>query len=113
MNNKSYNLFYSRSTKKHNIRYGIFFPERYSYDKFNNRFKIIEIDNMSEMKYIIKEFNLSYFYSLTMKSDDIYNFSNKNIWGNCKTINHCVFSTNQPSGDFYISISEVLEQRVF
>jgi hypothetical protein len=65
-----------------------------------------EIDDMVN---IIKDYNLSFFYTLTYGGkNDIYKFNNKNIWGNCKTIKHCVFSTNAPESDNYISISEML-----
>jgi hypothetical protein len=89
------------------------FPsERLSYDKFKKRFTIIEINDINEMSNIIKEINLSFFYTLTHGgSNDIYQFENKDIWKGCKTIKHCVFDTTYPESDFYISISETLNDK--
>ena len=85
------------------------FPvERISYNKFNSKFKIIEINGIDEMEDVIKKYNLSFFYTLTHGNRDIYQFENKNIWGNCKTIKHCVFDTSYSESDFYISISSVI-----
>jgi hypothetical protein len=39
---------------------------------------------------------------------DIYNFSDKNIWGNCKTIKHCVFNFDGYESDYYIGIGNCL-----
>lgn len=64
------------------------------------------------MKNVIKKYNLSFFYTLTHGGqNDIYQFNNKSIWENCKTIKHCVFDTKYPVSDFYISISEVLNEK--
>jgi hypothetical protein len=89
------------------------FPnERYSYIKFQSRFPIIEINNIHEMEHIINQYQLSFFYTQTHGgSGDIYEFDNKKIWGNCKTIKHCVFDTKYPESDFYISISNMLNYR--
>lgn len=88
------------------------FPsERISYDKFKKRFTIIEINDINEMSNIIKKINLSFFYTLTEGSNDIYQFENKDIWNGCKTIKHCVFNTMYPESDFYISISETLNYK--
>ena len=104
LNNKSYIICFTAETqKKFN------FPlERYSYDKFNSRFKIIEINDISEMSNIINIYNLSFFYTQTHGGMDIYQFNDKNIWNNCKTIKHCVFNTTYPESNYYISISEML-----
>jgi len=105
LNNKSYIICFTQETQKN-----INFPtERYSYNKFNNRFKIIEISSINEMINVIKNYKLSIFYTLTHGGgNDVYQFNNKNIWCDCKTIKHCVFDTTHPESDFYISISEVL-----
>jgi hypothetical protein len=84
----------------------------YSYDRFKNRFQLIEINDISDMKKIIEKYNLSFFYTQTSGGDeDIYQFNNKDLWGNCKTIKHCVFKTNYPDGDYYISISNILNEK--
>lgn len=107
LNNKSYIICFSE--KKQNSMG--FPPERHSYEKFKLRFPIIEIDDIRNMKTVIEEYNLSFFYTQTHGGDDIYEFGNKDIWGDCKTIKHCVFNTRCPESDFYISISEYLNTR--
>lgn len=108
LNNKSYIICFTEAKQKN-----INFPfERFSYEKFNKRFEIIEIEDMNEMINVIKKYNLSFFYTLTHGSKNyICQLNNKNIWGNCKTIKHCVFNTQCPEGDFYISISEMLNKK--
>lgn len=108
LNNKSYIICFTEAKQKK-----INFPiERYSYEKFNKRFEIIEIQDINEMINVIKNYNLSFFYTLTRGGkNDIYYFNDKNIWGNCKTIKHCVFDTTCPEGDFYITISEMLNKK--
>jgi hypothetical protein len=105
LNNKSFIIcFTQEAQQKFN------FPlERFSYDKFSKRFPIIEIQDINDMVNVIKKYGLSFFYTLTYGGkNDIYEFNNKNIWGNCKTIKHCVFDTTYLEGDFYISISDML-----
>jgi len=105
LQNKSYIICFAQAMQQ---RYG--FPiERASYDKFKQRFEIIEINDMMDMKYYIQKYNLSFFYTLTHGGPDIYRFHEKYIWENCKTIKHCVFDTTCPEGDFYISISKMLD----
>jgi hypothetical protein len=108
LNNKSYIICFTQETQqKINFR-----TQRYSYDKFQKRFQIIEIQDINDMASVIRDFNLSFFYTQTYGGgNDIYQFYNKNIWENCKTIKHCVFDTTYPESDFYISISEFLNQK--
>jgi hypothetical protein len=96
-----------------NAQKNIGFPrQRYSYQKFASRFEIVEIDNITDMQIIIEKYHLHFFYTQTYGGrNDIYQFENKSIWGNCKTIKHCVFETNYPESDFYISISEKLNEK--
>jgi hypothetical protein len=105
LNNKSIIICFTEQKQKQ-----INFPQqRFSYDKFNKRFKIIEINDISEMKRVINEYNLHFFHTLTYGGvNDIYRFNDKNIWGNCKTIMHCVFETTRFDGDFYVAIHDVL-----
>lgn len=105
LNNKSYIICFTQETQKK-----INFPtERFSYDKFNHRFQIIEISNITEMSLVISKYNLSFFYTLTYGGgNDVYQFNNKNIWGHCKTIKHCVFETTYPESNFYIGIADFL-----
>ena len=108
LNNKSTIICFSeKAQSEHGLP-----NERYSYDKFSTRFPIIEIADITEMEKIIKQFNLSFFYTLTHGGDnDMYQFKNNKIWGNCKTIKHCVFDTRCKDGDFYISISDMLNAK--
>jgi hypothetical protein len=106
LNNKSYIICFTPEGQK---TYFSGAMERYTYDKFK-RFEIIEINHINDMKEVIEKYNLSFFYSLTGGGNDIYQFGS-NIWGKCKTIKHCVFHTTYPEGDFYISISDVLNQK--
>ena len=99
LHNKSYIICFTQEKQK-NIGFPV---ERYSFEKFNNRFQIIEISDISEMSIVIKNYNLSFFYTMTHGGgNDIYQFNNNNIWNNCKTIKHCVFNTQCPESDFYI-----------
>ena len=110
LNNKSYIVCFTQNTQR-NIGFPV---ERYSYDKFKVRFPIIEINDFNDMETIIKEYNLSFFYTLVYGDyDKIYKFNNKTIWNNCKTIKHCVFDTRykEGEGDFYISISNYLNEK--
>jgi hypothetical protein len=66
---------------------------------------------MRDVTDIIKAYNISLFYTLTHGCPDMYEFNNKSIWGECKTIKHCVFETQHPEGDFYISISDFLNEK--
>tara|TARA_B110000037_G_scaffold211304_1_gene262710 strand:- start:538 stop:1530 length:993 start_codon:yes stop_codon:yes gene_type:complete len=81
-----------------------------SYSKFKERFEIIEIDDISEMKNIIANKSLTHFYTLTHGGADIYDFNNIDIWNNCKTIKHCVFNTKYQESDCYIGISDYLNK---
>lgn len=107
LKNKSYIVCFTE-----NAQQKINFPTtRASYNKFKTRFNIIEIDNIFEMKNVIQLYDLHFFYTLTHGINDIYHFDNKNIWNTCKTIKHCVFNTQCPESDFYISISNFLNKK--
>jgi hypothetical protein len=109
LNNKSYIICFTQNKQQE-----IGFPvERHSFNKFKLQFEVIEINDITEMPLIINKYNLSFFYTQTYGSyNDIYEFYNKNIWLNCKTIKHCVFDTTYPESDFYISISETLNSKL-
>ncbi len=81
-----------------------------SQKKFEKRFgrNMIEIDSISDMKYIIERYKIDFFYTLTHGGKDIYNFNNKSIWGGCKTIKHCNFNMWDKEGDYYLSVDESL-----
>jgi hypothetical protein len=108
LKNKSFIICFSEQKQKQ-----INFPTvRHSYNKFKSLFEIIEINDITEMSFIIQKYNLSFFYTLTHGCNDVYQFNNKNIWRTCKTIKHCVFDTTcQDSSDYHISISEKLNHK--
>ena len=110
LHNKSYIIcFTTQAQQKQNQNCGGFPLERISYKKFNDRFIIIEINDICEMSTVINNYKIDFFYTQTHGGgNDIYQFENKNIWNNCKTIKHCVFDTKFPESDFYLSISECL-----
>jgi hypothetical protein len=81
------------------------------YQKFCLRFQMLEIDDIQEMSRIIRLHKIDFFYTLTHGDKDIYEFENKQIWLNCKTIKHCVFNTTYPEGDFYCSVSNYLNEK--
>ena len=104
LNNKSFIICFTPEAQKK-----IKFPKmRHSYEKFKSRFEIIEINSIDDMKDVIIKYNLSFFYTLTHGGKDIYKFDKKQIWGNCRTIKHCVFKLSYPESDFYISISKTI-----
>ena len=108
LENKSYIICFNQQAQQR-----IGFPlDRHSFDKFHKRFQIIEINYMNDMADVIKKFNIRFFYTLTYGGgDDIYQFHNKQLWGDCKTIKHCVFDTTYPESDFYISIANFLNEK--
>jgi hypothetical protein len=81
LNNKSYIICFNQNSP---LQKEIGPVERSSYDKFNKRFEIIEIQTISEMTKVIQQYNLSFFYTLTHGAKDIYEFNNKTLWGKCK-----------------------------
>jgi len=87
------------------------FPSiRTSYNKFKERFDIIEIDHIYEIQYLIQKYNIDIFYTQTHGCLEplIYEFNNKELWTPCKTIKHCVFDINGKESDYYCSISKFL-----
>lgn len=103
LGNKSIIICFTATMQVKN--FGVHFADRQSFKMFNERFQVIEINSFLEMPMIIQNNHLDFFYTLTHGGNDIYNFNDKSIWvPPCKTIKHCVFSTNNKEGDFYISI---------
>jgi hypothetical protein len=87
-------------------------PDRASYPKFKNRFPIFEIESFDDMPGLIQREKIDVFYTLTSgEYEPMYKFSDKRIWGNCKTVKHCVFYTLGPESDCYVGISEYLNQK--
>lgn len=107
LNNKSFIIHFSLKAQK---KYG-FDNVKHSFEKFKSRFELIEIDDISDIKQVIEQWGISFFYTLTHGGKDIYQFNNKEIWGSCKTIKHCVFSTTHKESDNYISIGNYLNDK--
>lgn len=108
LKNKSYIVCFTDEKQKQMENKG--FPTvKHSYQKFNNRFEIIKINEIEQMKDVIKAYNLHFFYTMTYGGyGDIYKFENKSIWGDCKTIKHCVFNFDGYESDFYLGIGNCL-----
>jgi glycosyltransferase involved in cell wall biosynthesis len=107
LGNKSYILAFSpEGMRKHAPRW--FWP-RYSYDRFRERFVIIEIESFHQMPEILKKYKIDIFYTMCSGPlEPICMLNSKEIWGNCKIIKHCVFRTTEPEGDAYISIGNYI-----
>jgi len=107
LGNKSYIIHFSDNVQK---KYG--FPDiKVSFPKFNSRFEMIEINDITDMNLVIEKYKLDFFYTLTHGGQDIYQFNNNSIWDKCKTIKHCVFDTLCPEGDYNLSISNHLNNK--
>ena len=76
-----------------------------SYDKFKNRFQIIEISDFSEIK------DIDIFYTQVHGAKpDVYNFDS-DVWKNLRTVKHCVFDVRGQEGDVYCVISDQLNRK--
>lgn len=104
LGNKSYIIYFTDEGVK---KYG--FPDiKHSFAKFSNRFEMIGINDITDMKDVIEKHKLDFFYTQTQGGQDIYQFNNNSIWDRCKTIKHCVFDTLCPESDYYLSLSNYL-----
>lgn len=87
-------------------------PDRISYPKFRDRFPIFEIDAMNDMTELISREHIDIFYTLTAgEHEPMYKFSDPSIWKGCRTIKHCVFTTQGREADRYVGISEYLNHK--
>lgn len=78
------------------------------------RFQTIEIDTLEDITQVIETWKLSFFYILLYGcKDNRFPFENKSLWGNCKTIKHCLYDTRYPDSDICISISDRLNQKLY
>jgi hypothetical protein len=118
----AYQYAYYNETLLHNKSYIICFtPEkqasmgwpmvRHSYQKFKDRFPVLEINDIKDIGALVDQHKLDFFYTQTHGGKDVYEFQDKSIWSRCKTIKHCVFTTYTPEADLYISISGFLNKR--
>lgn len=107
LGNQSYIICWSRKTL---LQYGLQVVSN-SYDKFKRRFPVLEIDRIEDITRLIDGHKLDVFYTLTHGGVDYYQFSNKQIWKNCKTIKHTVLRTDYPESDMYCCISNWMNTR--
>jgi glycosyltransferase involved in cell wall biosynthesis len=107
LRNKSYIICFSDEKQSS------FGPSRLedSYRKFKDRFIVVEINDIRDMASLIDTYAIDFFYTQTHGGEDIYEFHDTSIWKTCKTIKHCVFDTNTPEADLYISISHHLNKK--
>lgn len=94
-------------------KYGFEKTKQYILDKYESRFKVYRIDNLLEIYNIFKANNISHFYTQSHGFHrDIFEFNNKLIWGNCKTIYHCAFGPMAMQGSYKRCIvGEYLNER--
>jgi len=83
---------------------------RKSYQKFKSRFLVVEINDISDMKEVISDYSIDFFYTLTHGGPDVYQFNNKTIWNRCKTIKHCVFNTTCLDADYNWTIGDSVNE---
>ena len=71
-----------------------------TYDKFNNRFPIFYIDEISDIQPILDSQSIDIIYIIKGGTfDGLCRFKN------VKTFVHCIFNSYEPHGDFYTCIS--------
>jgi len=106
LGNKSIIIYFSNETKAK-----LHWPTTdTTLKKFSDRFESIEINNIYNINAVISSYNISIFYTQThgMIEENVYQFSNRELWGKCKTIKHCVFDVHGRESDYYCSISNFL-----
>jgi len=108
LGNKSYIACFTKGNPIRTCEMGIC---ESTYDKFKNRFTIFELNMIEDIRNYIDTYNISVFYTLAAGGEDVYKFHDKTIWGECKTIKHCVFQTNAPESDYYCCISDYLSKK--
>ena len=79
--------------------------------KFSNRFPVIVIRDIFDMRAVIDHFGVTAFYTQTHGGPDWYHFEDRVLWEGVRTIKHCVFQTDFPESDRYCSISATLNTK--
>ena len=74
------------------------------YEKFEKRFQVFYIQTRDDINAVIKNQGVDVCYSIKSGEWDIFGTDA------CKSVVHCVFTTNQPHGDVYAAIHPVLNQ---
>tara|TARA_Y100001968_G_scaffold329844_1_gene380151 strand:+ start:2095 stop:3264 length:1170 start_codon:yes stop_codon:yes gene_type:complete len=89
LGNKSYIICFNESSIR---KYGFNTTNEVVKKKFFDRFDLIEINNIFDIRKILIEKRITHFYVQSHGFHrDIFKFNNKYIWHDCKTIYHCVF----------------------
>ena len=110
LGNKSYIFAYT-------LEYHASFKDEHAYptsrhqvDDFKKRFgDVIELNGFDEMATYIPLLDLDFFYiQPDGREEPVYRFGDKAFWGKCRTIMHCVFTTNVPQADYNLTISHFL-----
>jgi hypothetical protein len=77
-----------------------------SLPRFAARFRVIAIDSLQgDIPRVLAEHNIDVFYAQTHGGPDIYSFGDLELWGTCRTIKHCVFTTSCREGTVFCRIS--------
>lgn len=110
LGNKSFIIAFSELAIE---KYGFEKTKKYVLDKYERRFKVYRIDNLREIYNIFKTNNISHFYTQSHGFHrDIFEFNNKLIWSNCKTIYHCAFGPMAMQGSYKrCVVGEYLNER--
>tara|TARA_B100000965_G_scaffold406860_1_gene449923 strand:+ start:343 stop:1533 length:1191 start_codon:yes stop_codon:yes gene_type:complete len=89
LGNKSYIVCFNESIIR---KYGFASTKEFVKNKYLDRFELLEINNISEIRKILKEKEITHFYVQSHGFHiDIFKFNNHDIWQDCKTIYHCAF----------------------
>jgi hypothetical protein len=76
-----------------------------AYDKFNKRFKVLYYITPFDINTLVKENNIDILFI-----EKAGNYDDGLVFDCCKTIIHCVFTTKNPHGTLYTSISDSLNK---
>jgi len=79
--------------------------------KFAERFPVVVIGDIFDMRAVIDHFGITAFYTQTHGGPDWYHFEDSNLWKGVRTIKHCVFQTDFPESDRHCSISAMLNTK--
>ena len=86
--------------------------DRKTFLKFNARFKIIELRNISAISEIIERFKLDIFYHLDSGIGHEYlSFDQKDLWQNCKTMHQCIYDTSDTDADLVVTFDQNINTR--
>lgn len=109
LGNKSLILSFTLESQKKYLQNDM----RLTFPKFQERFTVLEIKEIEEMKALIEQHNITAFMCQQpgFPENFLYKYDNLSIWGKCKTIKYCVFTTEYPEGNTPVSISHWLNEK--